>query len=130
MTEFISRNYAGEGYEVIIRTDDKANYTAAVDFARRLIDHEKPAADNNVGCKWISVEDQMPEMREVRNSNGADDTHYWISGECLMFGHGTCFVGSFYKDDKRTKVVAIDEAGSTFIVTHWMPLPLLPKEGS
>ena len=39
MTEFISRNYGKEGYEIIIKTDIYEHYRAAVDFARRLIDH-------------------------------------------------------------------------------------------
>ena len=42
MTEFISRNYGKEGYEIIIKTDSYEHSKAAVDFARRLIDHSKP----------------------------------------------------------------------------------------
>ena len=42
MTEFISRNYGNEGYEIIIKTDSHEHYRATEDFARRLIDHTKP----------------------------------------------------------------------------------------
>lgn len=42
MTEFITRNYGNEAFEVIIKTDSKEHYKATEDFARRLIDHEKP----------------------------------------------------------------------------------------
>ena len=42
MTEFISRNYGNEGYEIIIKTDSHEHYRATEDFARRLIDHAKP----------------------------------------------------------------------------------------
>lgn len=42
MTEFISRNCGKEGYEIIIKTNNHELYRAAVDFARRLIDHSKP----------------------------------------------------------------------------------------
>ena len=42
MTEFISRNYGNEGYEIIIKTDSYEYYKATEDFARRLIDHSKP----------------------------------------------------------------------------------------
>ena len=42
MTEFISRNYGKEGYEIIIKTDSHEHYRATEDFARRLIDHTKP----------------------------------------------------------------------------------------
>ena len=39
MTEFISRKNGKEDYEIIIKTDIYEHYRAAVDFARRLIDH-------------------------------------------------------------------------------------------
>ena len=42
MTEFISRKYGNEGYEIIIKTDSYDHYMATEDFARRLIDHSKP----------------------------------------------------------------------------------------
>ena len=42
MTEFISRKYGNEGYEIIIKTDSHEHYRATEDFARRLIDHAKP----------------------------------------------------------------------------------------
>ena len=42
MTEFISRNYGNECYEIIIKTDSREHYRATEDFARRLIDHSKP----------------------------------------------------------------------------------------
>lgn len=45
MTEFISRNYGKEGYEIIIKTDSHEHYRATEDFARRLIDHAKPATN-------------------------------------------------------------------------------------
>lgn len=41
MTEFISRNYGNEGYEIIIKTDSHEHYRATEEFARRLIDHSK-----------------------------------------------------------------------------------------
>ena len=41
MTEFISRIYGKEGYEIIIKTDSHEYYRATEDFARRLIDHSK-----------------------------------------------------------------------------------------
>ena len=48
MTEFISRKYGQDGYEIIIKTDSEDHYKAAESFARRLIGHEKPKtnADN------------------------------------------------------------------------------------
>ena len=48
MTEFISRKYGTEGFEVIIKTDDNEHYRQAEDFARMLIDHKKPTAGNPI----------------------------------------------------------------------------------
>ena len=47
MTEFISRKYGTNGFEIIIKTDSEEHYKATEAFARRLIDHAKPvtAAD-------------------------------------------------------------------------------------
>ena len=45
MTEFISRNYGKEGYEIIIKTDSHEHYRATEKFARRLIDHSKPVTN-------------------------------------------------------------------------------------
>ena len=45
MTEFISRKYGKEGYEIIIKTDSHEHYRTTEDFARRLIDHSKPATN-------------------------------------------------------------------------------------
>lgn len=47
MTEFISRNYGNEGYEIIIKTDSHEHYRATEEFARRLIDHAKPATNSD-----------------------------------------------------------------------------------
>lgn len=47
MTEFVSRKYGTNGFEIIIKTDSEEHYKATEAFARRLIDHAKPvtAAD-------------------------------------------------------------------------------------
>ena len=45
MTEFITRNYGGKEFEVIIKTDNKEHCKATEDFARRLIDHAKPMSN-------------------------------------------------------------------------------------
>ena len=43
MTGFISRKYGTNGFEIIIKTDSEEHYKATEAFARRLIDHAKPA---------------------------------------------------------------------------------------
>ena len=65
MTEFISRNYGNEGYEIIIKTDSHEHYRATEDFARRLIDHSKPATNaqkiramsDEEMCNWLFQRD-------------------------------------------------------------------------
>ena len=48
MTEFVSRNYGNEGYEIIIKTDRHDHYRATEDFARRLIGHAKPMRNADI----------------------------------------------------------------------------------
>lgn len=63
MTEFISRNYGNEGYEIIIKTDSHEHYRAAEDFARRLIDHSKPVT-NAQKIRAMSDEELSKVIRE------------------------------------------------------------------
>lgn len=49
MTEFISRKFGNEGYEIIIKTDSHEHYRATEDFARKLIDHAKPIREKAHG---------------------------------------------------------------------------------
>lgn len=64
MTEFISRNYGNEGYEIIIKTDSHEHYRATEDFARRLIGHAKPmrnadkirAMSDEELARWLEYE--------------------------------------------------------------------------
>ena len=105
MTEFISRKYGNDGYEVIIKTDSHEHYTAAEEFARRLIGHAKPVTDNNVG-KWIPVTERLPEYgQEVLVYTGN-------MKKPIVMGY------KFWKKDYD----------SWCHVTHWMPLPEPPKE--
>jgi hypothetical protein len=110
MTEFISRKYGNEGYEVIIKTDSHEHYRAAEDFARRLIDHAKPVTDNNVGCNWIPVTERLPD-------DGIPSTTY------LCFWKGTIRVCKYWRTRK-----CFEFNGRVMKVTHWMPLPEPPKE--
>ena len=69
------------------------------------------ATDNNVGCKWISVTERLPE----------DICPVLVALEGLNIAfHG------FYQDEKWWKVGA-GTRPFTQKVTHWMPLPEPPK---
>ena len=63
MTEFISRNYGNECYEIIIKTDSHEHYRATEDFARRLIDHSKPVT-NAQKIRAMSDEELSKVIRE------------------------------------------------------------------
>ena len=129
MTEFISRKYGNEGYEVIIKTDSHEHYKATEDFARRLIDHAKPVTDNNVGCKWIPVTERLPE----------DDGEYLALGNYFGWWHAVLM---FAKDGRKVDEYDFHERWENVwydfdrecghyiygSVTHWMPLPEPPKE--
>ena len=118
MTEFISRKYGNEGYEIIIKTDSHEHYKATEDFARRLIGHTKPVADNNVGGKWIPVTERLPEK------NGRYLCRYLFHDyQEMPFEQ----VISFFATDETPHFANEgDELGMK--VTHWMPLPEPPKE--
>ena len=75
MTEFISRNYGKEGYEIIIKTDSHEHYRATEDFARRLIDHSKPAT--NADRIRSMTDDELNELfHEIYNAGAEDAVAY------------------------------------------------------
>lgn len=97
MTEFISRKYGNEGYEIIIKTDIHEHYRATEDFARRLIDHAKPVTIQ----RWIPVSERLPEQGQ----------------EVIVYDGGVLkpkvFCYLFWNKDYN----------SWARITHWMPLP-------
>ena len=119
MTEFISRKYGNDGFEVIIKTDSHEHYRAAEEFARRLIDHAKPVTGNNVGSKWIPVTERLPSLHE-------DVLMYFKDDDNMAVGYLDDV------DEDRTMWSAYSDGGyytdCDFEPTHWMPLPEPPKE--
>ena len=92
------------------------NQEVVMYFAERIADHLIAngvtfATDNNVGDKWISVKDRLPE----------DSVEVNLHTRSGIVGTG------FY--DKYTKSwVQWYSSGSLLVdVTHWMPLPEPPK---
>ena len=78
MTEFISRSYGQDEFEVIIKTDNKEHYKKAEDFSRKLIDHAKPQT-NADRIRAMSDEELEDLFREVYN-DGCDDATAWEWG--------------------------------------------------
>lgn len=68
---------------------------------------DQSATDNNVGCKWSSVEERLPDVDvEVLTMRA---TGMSIESQC---GNGRWF---------------FDEYNGEHGVTHWMPMPEPPK---
>ena len=75
MTEFISRNYGNEGYEIIIKTDSHEHYRATEDFARRLIDYTKTST--NADRIRSMTDDELNELfHEIYNAGAEDAVAY------------------------------------------------------
>lgn len=70
------------------------------------------ATDNNVGDKWISVKDELPE----------DDSHVLAY---LRIGEEGRIYPAYYA--KRVWFDCIFNTPTTRTTTHWMPLPTPPK---
>ena len=82
MTEFISRNYGNEGYEIIIKTDSHEHYRATEDFARRLIDHTKPAT--NIEKIMAIIHDKLLKLlyEEICDIRTAEECSCYDDGDC------------------------------------------------
>lgn len=78
MTEFISRKNGKEDHEIIIKTDSYEHYRAAVDFARRLIDHSK-SKTNADRIKAMSDEELAEFLTHINPTNCKDCafSHGW-----------------------------------------------------
>lgn len=74
------------------------------------------AKDTNVPSKWISVEDMLPKETRVPK----DVLVYQKIGN-----GGMCVDRAWYDSDKNKWRSALS---MNMKVTHWMPLPELPKE--
>ena len=75
MTEFISRKYGNEGYEIIIKTDSHEHYRATEDFAGRLVGHSKPAT-NADRIRSMNDEELAMCLYEVGYDEGWDKPEY------------------------------------------------------
>ena len=82
MTEFISRNYGNEGYEIIIKTDSHEHYRATEDFARRLIDHTKPSTNTEKILAIIYEKLLKLLYEEICDIRTAEECSCYDDGDC------------------------------------------------
>lgn len=76
------------------------------------------ATDNNVGSNWIPVTERLPELEN------------YIYSEDVMFylAHDDIRIGYINFESGRWKCRESRQIFDKDLVTHWMPLPNLPKE--
>lgn len=93
---------------------------AVADLADHLIANGVTfATDNNVGHKWISVSERLPEAET----------------DVLVFSGGYVSILTYrYDRSGNLKFMYMDDCGYWHerfapTVTHWIPLPEAPKEG-
>ena len=86
------------------------------------------ATDTNVGGKWISVEDRLPETEgnylvAIKHKYDRDIEYRYDTDAAVYKPHGfgctDWFWDTFSNWNKRQKYLCI---------THWMPMPEAPKE--
>lgn len=84
------------------------------------------ATDTNDGCKWISVEERLPEKEFEEFTEQMD----WDVYPCLCAAKnhvsGIRYVAKLFYDGSN--FVDDEFVRYTSSVTHWMPLPEPPKE--
>lgn len=109
--------------------NDAAYYQAAqlIDaLCDRIINGVTFATDTNVGSKWISVEDRLPEEEFEEFTEQMD----WDVYPCLctVKNHvsGIRYVAKLFYDGSN--FVDDEFVRYTSSVTHWMPLPKPAKE--
>lgn len=109
-TEFISRKYGTQGYEVIIKTDNEKHYETAVDFARVLIDHAKPMT--NADRIRAMTDDELAMFFTKREIDQAMQRKLAVEGYALT----ATFISSLTK--------------STFAAwVHWLRSPAEVEHG-
>ena len=135
--------------------NDAAYYQAAqlIDaLCDRITNGVTFATDTNVGSKWISVEDRLPESEKIVLASAKNKTfgyhhvlmvahigyhefsteeHGWrdYEGDTEYDEENDCF----WVPECWYEVNSVEDNGnwiidSDYVVTHWMPLPEPPKE--
>ena len=91
---------------------DKCSHKIVCKYKGTCDECNQFATDNNVGDKWISVKDRLPEEDGYYICNVRSFAFRGSFYQAMLkYDNGGFIEGSIYTDD----------------VTHWMPLPEPPK---
>ena len=110
-----------DGYAYSYKTDSEGVPYINIDSVRAML---TKAADVQPVDKWISVKDRLPE----------DDGKYmvWYKGEldiCEFDVESQTFGYTYDDYDEMYSHLVCWDDGMDKDITHWMPLPELPKDG-
>lgn len=108
------------GDEILMLESDRSDYVPFCSHCGAEIDgckygDEAIAAWNRRADGWISVEDRLPSEEEV-----LEDQEFIVVIKGYRLATTLYFVGGEWRDDAGD--------GDFYHVTHWMPLPKVPKE--
>ena len=136
-SENITIRYGAGGYTSNVHYPNETGFVACLQcgsrslktrYAKNAVKKWNTRKESNAGTpKWISVEERLP---NIENENGTAKCTETVLGIDKL---GYRYVGFFrvYKYDNSFEFVGCDCDGfdrGEFDVTHWMPLPMPPKE--
>lgn len=119
--KYTSKDYAN--YLLDKQEYHNENYTE--DDIRQSFEKGAMFADNNPKSPWISIKEKLP-------YNDSNFIHFGFTNRVLVRDkNGDLFV-AYMKKNKDNKWIWCNDIDDNFdllsCITHWMPIPKLPKE--
>ena len=78
-------------------------------------------ADNHPKSSWISIKDDLP-------CNYPNNIHFGFTNNVLATDGKNIFVAHMTKTNNEWVWYSDDNFDISHIITHWMPIPELPRE--
>ena len=122
--------------EIWLEQDEDGNFHGRPIYCQICLETEedfqyiKKATEAYARNRWIPVEERLPEMRKITKCLDDEILEYEISNDYLCrTASGEYWVCALYRDEYTEKLWSRED-GLVVAVTHWMPLPEPPMEGS